>query len=379
MRAKRHVRGYPRSVSSRERCANRGPALADSLVLCLAATFARARFAPVLREGTMSAGSPATAVVFGYHNVGARCLRVLLAHGVRVPLVVTHEDNPAETIWFERVADVARDYGLPVTMPADPDAEEVVAQVRALAPDFVFSFYYRRMLALPLLNPARRGALNMHGSLLPKYRGRAPVNWAVLRGERETGASLHYMAAKPDAGDLVAQTAVPILPDDTAREVFDKVTVAAEITLDRALPLLLAGTAPRMPLDLAQGSYFSGRTAEDGRIGWSWPARRVHDLVRAVAPPYPGAFADLDGHRLRVLRTRVTRDDTPAAYPRLLLLDGRLEVACGGGGSVEIVTAELDGVPMSASAIAAALRAPRMLDASTSDAAGVALARTPPQ
>lgn len=321
----------------------------------------------------MTAGAPATAVVFGYHNVGARCLRVLLAHGVSVLRVVTHEDNPAETIWFERVADVARDYGLPVAMPADPGAEEVVTQVRTLAPDFVFSFYYRRMLPPPLLGAAKRGALNMHGSLLPKYRGRAPVNWAVLHGERETGASLHYMAAKPDAGDLVAQTAVPILPDDTAREVFDKVTVAAEITLDQALPLLLAGTAPRTPLDLAQGSYFPGRAPEDGRIDWSWPARRVHDLVRAVAPPYPGAFADIDGHRLRVLRTRVTHDHAPDGPPRLHLPDGRLEVACGGGGSVEIVTAELDGAAMSPSALAAALRAPRMLDASTAGVADVAI------
>ncbi len=129
----------------------------------------------------------------------------------------------------------------------------------------------------------------MHGSLLPRYRGRAPVNWAVLHGERETGATLHYMAAKPDAGDMVAQTAVPILPDDTARDVFDKVTVAAEMTLDRVLPALLAGTAPRIPLDLAAGSYFGGRTAADGRIDWAHAAQRIHDLVRAVAPPYPGA------------------------------------------------------------------------------------------
>ncbi len=307
-------------------------------------------------------GGPATAIVFAYHNVGARCLRVLLAHGVSVPLVVTHEDDPAEAIWFERVAEVARDYGLPVAMPADPGAGEFEAQVAALEPDFVFSFYYRRMLPPPILAAARRGALNMHGSLLPRYRGRAPVNWAVLRGERMTGASLHYMAAKPDAGDLVAQTAVPILPDDTAREVFDKVTVAAEMTLDGVLPSLLAGTAPRLPLDLSQGSYFSGRTPEDGRIDWSWPARRVHDLVRAVAPPYPGAFCDIDGHRLRVLRTRVTRGDAPAGTARLRLCEGRLEAACGGGGSVEIVSAELDGAAASPSFLAAALRAPRVLE-----------------
>ena len=190
------------------------------------------------------------------------------------------------------------------------------------------------------------------------------MNWAVLRGERETGASLHYMAAKPDAGDLVAQMAVPILPDDTAREVFAKVTVAAEITLDRALPALLAGTAPRVPLDLAQGSYFGGRTPEDGRIDWQWPARRIHDLVRAVAPPYPGAFADIDGRRLRVLRTRVRREDALPASPRIEVRDGRLEVVCGGGGVLEIVAAELDGVTIDARGIAAALRVPRTLPAS---------------
>ncbi|MEO8509488.1 MAG: formyltransferase, partial [Betaproteobacteria bacterium] len=213
-----------------------------------------------------------TAVVFAYHNVGARCLRVLLAHGVRVPLVVTHVDNPAELIWFERVADVAADYGIEAIAPADVNDDAVVARIARLAPDFLFSFYFRQMLAVPLLAVPALGALNMHGSLLPRYRGRVPVNWAVLNGERETGATLHYMATKPDAGDMVAQTAVPILPDDTARDVFDKVTVAAEMTLYRALPGLVAGTAPRVPLDLAAGSYCGGRKAEDGRIDWSQSA-----------------------------------------------------------------------------------------------------------
>jgi methionyl-tRNA formyltransferase len=231
-----------------------------------------------------------SAVVFAYHNVGARCLRVLLAHGVDVPLVVTHADDPGETLWFERVADVADDYGIGWIAPDDAGAGDVAKRLRALAPDFLFSFYYRRMLPADILGIPSRGALNMHGSLLPKYRGRAPVNWAVLHGERETGASLHYMAAKPDAGDLVAQTTVPILPDDTAREVFDKVTVAAECTLDRAMPGLIAGTAPRQPLDLARGSYYGGRKPEDGRIDWSQDAARIHNLVRAVAPPYPGAI-----------------------------------------------------------------------------------------
>jgi methionyl-tRNA formyltransferase len=134
----------------------------------------------------------ASAVVFAYHNVGVRCLKVLLAHGVDVRLVVTHPDDAQENIWFGSVAGVAAEYGLPVITPSDPNAAGVLTRVTATHPDFVFSFYYRMMLKAALLDVPARGALNMHGSLLPKYRGRAPVNWAVLHGERETGATLHW-------------------------------------------------------------------------------------------------------------------------------------------------------------------------------------------
>ena len=286
------------------------------------------------------------AVVFAYHNVGARCLRVLLAHGIRVPLVVTHADNPDEAIWFERVADIASDYGIPVVMPADVNAPETAAHIAALAPDFFFSFYFRQMLKPPLLAIPPRGALNMHGSLLPKYRGRVPVNWAVLHGERETGATLHYMADKPDAGDIVAQTAVPILPDDTAGEVFAKVTVAAEMTLDDALPALLAGTAPRIPMNLAAGSYYGGRTPADGRIDWSQDAARIHNLVRAVAPPYPGATTTVGGRPARILRTRVLEAAGPPAAPLLTLADNALVAQCGGGGRLLVQSLEIEALPV---------------------------------
>ncbi|HMA31346.1 MAG TPA: formyltransferase [Casimicrobiaceae bacterium] len=283
------------------------------------------------------------AVVFAYHNVGARCLRVLRAHGVDVPLVVTHENDPAETQWFARVADVAADLELPWTAPADANAPDVVAAIAALAPDFIFSFYYRRMLKPQLLALAPRGALNMHGSLLPRYRGRAPVNWAVLHGERHTGATLHYMADKPDAGDIVTQQTVPILPDDTAKDVFDKVTVAAEICLDAVLPALLSGTAPRLPNDIARGSYFGGRGPEDGRIDWSQAAQTVHNLVRAVAPPYPGAYTNVAGHSARVLRTRIVTAGGAPASPTLAVEREGLLARCGGGGLLRIDVLEIDG------------------------------------
>jgi len=293
------------------------------------------------------------AVVFAYHNVGVRCLRVLLAHRVVVPLVVTHADDAAENLWFRSVNATAAEFDIPTILPDDPNTPEVVARVAATAPDYLFSFYYRKMLKAPLLALPSRGALNMHGSLLPRYRGRAPVNWAVLHGERETGATLHYMTEKPDNGDVVAQTAVPILPDDTAQEVFDKVTVAAELTLDRVLAALLAGTAPRTPQDLSRGAYFGGRRPEDGRIDWRQDATSIHNLVRAVAPPYPGAFTSIAGRPARLLRTRVVDTDSPPTLaPALATRDGRLYAHCGGGGTLAVLALEIDGDPADARDVA---------------------------
>jgi len=301
------------------------------------------------------AGAVATrAVVFAYHKVGVRCLKVLLAHGIEVPLVVTHADDPGEQIWFDSVAATGALYGLPVATPDDPNAPDIVARVAAARPDFLFSFYYRKMLKAPLLAVAPRGALNMHGSLLPRYRGRAPVNWAVLHGEKTTGATLHYMTEKPDNGDIVAQTAVPILPDDVAQEVFDKVTVAAELTLDGVLPALVKGTAPRTPQDLRSGGYFGGRRPEDGQIDWSRDATTIHNLVRAVAPPYPGAFTTVAGVPARVLRTRVLEPTTARTLtPTIVARGDRLIAHCGGGGTLDVIALEIDGAPETAAKLAA--------------------------
>ncbi|PWB46645.1 MAG: formyltransferase [Nitrosomonadales bacterium] len=289
------------------------------------------------------------AIVFAYHNVGVRCLSVLLAHGVKVELVITHSDNPKETIWFDSVADLAALHDIPVITPDDPNTPEVSERIRALRPDFLFSFYYRHMLKKDILCIPTRGAFNMHGSLLPKYRGRVPVNWAIIQGERETGATLHVMNEKPDNGAIVGQQAVPILPDDTALQVFHKVTCAAEIALDRCLPELLAGTAQLKPQDLSQGGYFGGRRAEDGKIRWFEPAQAIHNLVRAVAPPYPGAFTQLAGKPMRVLQTmlepsRPARGTVPAFYCE----HGRCYAECGDRKVLRVLAFEWDAQALSA-------------------------------
>lgn len=292
------------------------------------------------------------AVVFAYHNVGARCFLTLLAHGVDIALLVTHQDDPKETIWFDSVARLAAERGIPTITPDTPNTPELLERIAALQPDFIFSFYYRHMIQPALLELAPRGAFNMHGSLLPKYRGRVPINWAVLHGEKESGATLHEMVAKPDAGRLVAQQRVPIQPDDTAFEVFQKVTVAAEVCLDQALPALLNGSAQLFAQNLADGSYFGGRKPEDGRIDWSQPAAAIHNLVRAVAPPYPGAFCDIpDGHLIiarTLLSDRPPRDPSSGIYAEC----DQLYADCGDGKVLKILSATLNNTLFDAKALA---------------------------
>ena len=297
-----------------------------------------------------------TAVVFAYHDVGVHCLQALIARGVKVLLVVTHEDDPSENIWFESVADLARLHAIPVAFPADPNVPEMIQRIDTLQPDFIFSFYYRHLLGKPLLDIPRQGALNMHGSLLPKYRGRAPVNWAVINGERETGATLHYMVAKADAGDIVDRQEVPIFPNDTALDVFRKVTIAAADTLSRNLPRLVDGTALRIAQKEGEASYFGRRKPEDGRIDWSQSAKTIHNLVRGVAPPYPGALTSIADRPARVLSTlQEHRAGGPFGRPFLFFGNGRSYAQCGDTKVLRIVQMDLDGQLLNGGRIADAI------------------------
>lgn len=286
-------------------------------------------------------------VVFAYHEVGARCLQVLLDGGVDVQLVITHTDDPNEHIWFTSVAELASHAGIAVITPESASESEVQARISAIRPDYIFSFYYRQMIPMSVLNLARIAPLNMHGSLLPKYRGRVPINWAVLHGETETGATLHVMAEKPDAGDIVAQQAVPIGPDETAGEVFTKVTMAAADTLKAVLPKLFQGDVPRRPNPLAEGSYYGGRKPEDGRINWHQNATQVYNLIRAVAPPYPGAFSDIESINgtQRITVNAARRLGTPFSLPPGIYHIGSKAIGvCGDKMAVELTEFLVDGV-----------------------------------
>lgn len=280
-------------------------------------------------------------VVFAYQDVGYVCLEALLDMGAEVAAVFTHDDDPGEHIWFRSVRALAERHGLPVFAPERMGADDV-ARLGAWQPDFLFSFYYRRLLPQAVLDTARRGAFNLHGSLLPRYRGRCPVNWVLVHGEHETGVTLHHMVAKPDAGDIVAQRAVPIADDDTARSLYAKLTTAAGDLMRQTYPLLVAGTAPRRAQDPALATYFGGRTPADGLIDWRLAARRIYDLVRAVAQPYPGAFTHWRGRQLRVWSARVEPGTGQAAPGTVVDVDGGVAVQTGSG-RLRALRVQLDG------------------------------------
>ena len=285
-------------------------------------------------------------VICAYGDVGYRCTKWLLDAGEPVKLVYTHPDAPGEERWWESVADLARSRGVPVKLVGSLDAPSEEAVIRAAEPDFLFSFYFRKMIPARILSIPAKGALNMHGSLLPAFRGRSPVNWAILKGAAVTGASLHFMTDKPDAGDLVDQEQVPIGPDDEALTVARRVTEAAVAVLARSWSKLEAGTAPRFPLDLSKGSYFGGRTPADGLIDWLRPAQEVHDLVRAVTHPWPGAFTDVFGPRVTIWKTRLSGYGGHDTFPgKIELTEKSVIVFCGDDRPVEILLARPEGQP----------------------------------
>jgi methionyl-tRNA formyltransferase/glycosyltransferase involved in cell wall biosynthesis len=316
----------------------------------------RPRF--VIREILEAGSSNPGILVFAYHDVGYECLLELVAQNRNVLAVITHEDDLQEPAWFHSVAEVARGHRIPVHTPKSVNTAEWIERIRELAPDIIFSFYYRKVLSSDILAIPRLGAFNIHGSLLPKYRGRSPINWAILRGEKETGATLHYMIKQLDAGDIVDQVSVSIGPLDSARDVLVKVTAAARSVLARQLNKLLQGSAPRRVQDEAQASYFGGRTPADGRIDWNSSAQDIFNLIRAVTRPYPGAFTEVDD-KLLYIWWALPHEDA-RGVPGEVLSTSPLRVMTGRG-SLELRILQWEGAAEIDASTAHGLRAGQIL------------------
>ncbi len=277
-------------------------------------------------------GSLMRAAVFAYSEMGAMGLETLLALGADVPLVATHPDDPGEKAWFRSVGALAEEAGIPVFRSKGARAPGLLEAARDARPDFLFSFYYRRLLPEAILRLAPRGAYNLHGSLLPAFRGRAPVNWAILEGATETGVTLHVMDAGIDHGDIVAQSRLAIAPRETAPTLSRKLLEAGRALLRETIPRLARGEITPTPQDHGKATIFGGRKPEDGRIDWRRSAVEIDRLVRAVTDPWPGAFAFLGPRRL--ILWEAEPEEGPGS-----LRPGTLRVG-GGGRVIRVETGE---------------------------------------
>jgi len=282
------------------------------------------------------------AVVLAYHDIGCVGVEALLRQGFEIAAVFTHKDDPGEEIWFASVAELAASHGIPVFAPEDINHPLWVKKIRDLAPDILFSFYYRALLRSAILEIPPAGCLNLHGSLLPRYRGRCPINWVLIKGEKETGVTLHYMTPRPDDGDIVSQEEIPISDDDTARSLYEKSAQAASLMLDRVLPLVKAGTPPRIPQDPAKATYYGGRRPEDGEIDWGRSATEVRNLIRAVTRPYPGAFSFVGDRKCFFWGVTEMPETGNRIRPGTVLSTDPLLIGCGQG-AVRVDFGQLEG------------------------------------
>lgn len=242
----------------------------------------------------------ATAVVCAYSPVGRAALEGVIGTGIGVKALFTYPQGPDEA-WFEAPAALAERHGIQVYMEPAFNTDAVFERIRGLAPDLLLSFYFREMIQARFLEIPRLGAYNLHGSLLPKYRGRAPINWVLVKGETETGITLHEMTPKPDDGAIVGQTRLAIAWDDTALTLTNRSAEAGHDLVRATLPKLVDGTAPRLDQKtLGPSSYFGGRKPEDSRLDFAMTAQEAFNQIRAVADPWPNAFIRTDRGEVRI-------------------------------------------------------------------------------
>ena len=281
-------------------------------------------------------------VFFGYGAMGYEGLSSLLKGGKPVVAVFTHRDQEDERQWFPSVAELAKEWGIPVYFGEELSKKELTQVVRQFAPGVILSVYYRRLIPSSVLKLAKYGAYNLHGSLLPRYRGCSPANWQILHGEFRSGLTLHLMEAKADTGPIVAQMAVPVDYRDTAFSLYGKQLRSVERLLHQFWQALEQNRLEFIPQEHRLASYFGRRFPEDGRIDWRKSAPEIDRLVRAVTHPYPGAFTTLYGQKLYIWESYpYGGPDRPAG--ELIAPTARGFLVATGGGWLEVLSCQWEG------------------------------------
>lgn len=284
-------------------------------------------------------------VFMGTPDIAATCLEKILADGFQVVGVYTQPDRPKNRgmkVFPSPVKEVALKAGIPVFQPENFREDATVQELAALQPDIVAVVAYGRILPQRVLDIPKFGCINVHASLLPKYRGSAPYQWAVLKGEKVTGVTAMYLCREMDAGDMIAATETPIGENETAGELLDRLAVLGADLLSETLERFTQGPVEATPQDASQASYAPMLDKSICPIDWSKTAQQVHDHVRGLHP-WPVATATLAGTDFKIHATRVLDVETSAAPGTVIALTKKgLQVACGQG-AVEILQLQAQG------------------------------------
>lgn len=285
-------------------------------------------------------------IYFGNHNVGCACLETLVQQDLRPSLVVVYSEAPGECISYESVASVARKYNIETFVFERSRAAEILERVRAEAPEYLISVAWRDIFHKELLSIPSKGAINVHGSFLPRCRGANPTNWAIISGESETGVTIHFIDEGVDTGDIIIQERLPILPEDTAYSLRQRQDELAPKLMSRLVPFILSGEFPRLKQDEANATYFKPRKPKDGLILWeTMSSKDIWRFVRALTRPYPGAFCFLDGAKLVIWEVEVIEEwnGADAAPGTILSVDGEGMIVAAKTGCVRLKDFEFCG------------------------------------
>ncbi|HKG12276.1 MAG TPA: methionyl-tRNA formyltransferase [Pyrinomonadaceae bacterium] len=246
-------------------------------------------------------------------EIGYRCLRrVSESRAARLAAVFSYRVEPPQEQYLEKILELARSHGVPAHDTSGVGQGRLKDALQGLELDYIIAVKWRTMIPRAVIDSARGGLVVFHASLLPKYRGFAPVNWPLINGERETGVTMFYAAEEMDAGDIIEQRARAITDATDAGTLDAWLNETVEKMLEANLPRLADGTAPRIAQDHSQATYAVWREPEDGHIDWGRPTREVFNLVRGLTSPYPGAFSLLDGRKLVVWSAEIERE--PRTY-----------------------------------------------------------------
>ena len=270
-------------------------------------------------------------IFMGTPDFAVPSLQKLLDRGDEVCAVFTQPDKPkgrGHKLQAPPVKELALAHGIPVYQPPTLKDEEPQRLIRDLAPEVIVVAAYGKLLPPAVLDTPKYGCINVHGSLLPKYRGAAPIQWAVIRGEKTTGVTTMQMARGMDTGDILLQAETAIGPEESAGELFDRLKDLGAQLLGETLDALLAGTLTATPQQEEDATLAPMLTKELSLIDWTRPAQEIHDLIRGL-DPWPCAVATLDGRRLKLLASRVTSGSGQPG--RAVTRDGELLVCCGDG------------------------------------------------